>query len=66
MEIVKDLICPRCKGEKWQLGPRGGSARNIRCVCGHELNVTHLPDGRFWVEDITRNRMEEMNDRKET
>jgi len=53
-EIVKDLICPRCKGEKWQLGARGGAGRNIRCVCGYELNVVALSDGRFWVEDISK------------
>lgn len=57
MKIVNDLVCPRCKGTKWQMGPRGGAAQNIRCVCGYELNVTKLPDGRFWVEDITARRM---------
>lgn len=51
--IVDELKCPACGGEKFQLGPRGGAAQNIRCVCGHELNVCRLPDKRWWVEDIT-------------
>lgn len=54
MNIVTELKCPKCDGDKFQLGPRGGAATNIRCVCGYELNVTRLPDGRFLVEDITQ------------
>lgn len=54
LEIWDKLICPQCGGTKWQLGARGGNARNIRCKCGYELNVTLLPDGRFYVEDITK------------
>ncbi len=53
MEIVKDLVCPRCKGTEWQLGPRGGASQNMRCRCGYKQNVTRLPDGRFWVENIS-------------
>jgi hypothetical protein len=53
VELKTELECPRCKGKKFQLGPRGGAARNIRCVCGCELNVTRLPDGRFFVEELT-------------
>lgn len=52
MNIVDRIKCPRCDGEKFQLGPRGGAAINIRCVCGYKLNVTRL-HGRFLVEDIT-------------
>jgi len=53
-QIHSELRCPKCGGTKFQLGPRGGAARNIRCVCGYELNATRLPDGQFIVEDITR------------
>jgi len=52
-QLSSQLECPRCGGTKFQLGPRGGAARNIRCVCGYELNVTRAPDGRFIVEDIS-------------
>lgn len=51
-EIVKDLKCPECGGEEFQLGPRGGASRNIRCRCGTILNICALPDGRFWITDI--------------
>lgn len=62
MEIWEKLVCPRCKTEdKWQLGPRGGTAINIRCICGYELSVTKLRDGRWWVEDIT-NKPQNMHD----
>lgn len=54
MEIRGELKCPECGGEEFQLGPRGGNARNIRCKCGHRLNVCRLPDGRWWVEDIDK------------
>lgn len=54
MEIWNDLICPKCGGEKWQLGPKGGNSQNIRCECGYRLNVCRLPDGRWWVEDISK------------
>lgn len=54
VELTAQVKCPECGGTKFQTGPRGGLARNIRCVCGHELNVTRLPDGRFIVEDITK------------
>lgn len=53
MRIVESLKCPKCGGEEFQLGPRGGAARNIRCRCGHEMNVTRTPDNRWWVEDLT-------------
>ncbi|MCJ7576490.1 MAG: hypothetical protein MUO80_07470, partial [Dehalococcoidia bacterium] len=53
VELKTELECPRCKGKKFQLGPRGGVAQNIRCVCGCELNVTRFPDGRFFVEELT-------------
>ena len=52
MKIEKELKCPKCGGTKFQQGPRGGNSVNIKCVCGHKLNVCHLPDGRWWVEDI--------------
>jgi hypothetical protein len=54
VQLTSQLKCPECGGTKFQLGPRGGAARNIRCECGHELNITSLPDGRFLVEDITK------------
>jgi len=54
MNIVDEIKCPQCGGDKFQLGPRGGAAINIRCKCGYELNVTRWPDGRFLVEDITK------------
>lgn len=53
VELKTQLECPRCKGKEFQLGPRGGAARNIRCVCGCELNVAKLPDGRFFIEELT-------------
>lgn len=53
MNIVNRIKCPVCDDDKFQQGPRGGAAMNIRCICGHELNVARLPDGRFLVEDIT-------------
>ena len=57
--VVDRLECPMCKGTKFQLGPRGGASRNIRCVCGHELNVARVPGGEgFLVEDITKIRSE--------
>ena len=51
-ELTAQLKCPGCGGTKFQMGPRGGLAQNMRCVCGHELNVTRAPDGRFIIEDI--------------
>lgn len=53
MKIVEDLRCPNCSGTRFQMGPRGGAAINVQCICGYRLNVTKLPDDRFWVEDIT-------------
>lgn len=52
VKLTALLECPRCFGTKFQMGPRGGLAQNIRCVCGCELNVTKLPDGRFFVDEI--------------
>jgi len=52
LEIKNDLICPKCGGDKFQFGPRGGNAVNVRCKCGYVLNVARLFDGRFWVEEI--------------
>ena len=52
MEIWDELKCPECSGEEFQLGPRGGLSQNIRCRCGHCLNVFRFPDGRWWVQDI--------------
>ncbi len=52
LKVVDDLKCPECGGEEFQLGPRGGAARNIRCRCGHRLSVTPLPGRRWWVEDL--------------
>ena len=48
----KELKCPKCGGTKFQLGPRGGAALNIRCKCGQCLSVTHLPDGTWFIEEI--------------
>jgi len=53
MNIVKDLKCPKCGGIKFQQGPMGVTSANIRCVCGHKLNVCRLPGGNWWVEDIS-------------
>ena len=49
---VKKLMCPRCGGEKFQLGPRGGASQNIRCRCGQKLNVCRLPGGTWWMEEV--------------
>jgi len=54
-KLADRIECPKCGGTKFQLGPRGGLAQNIRCICGYELNVTRLPDRRFLIEDITKN-----------
>jgi len=53
MEVWDKLICPKCKGTKWRLGPRGGLARNVECKCGARFNIVGLPNGKFWVEDIS-------------
>jgi len=52
MKLVKELKCPKCGGTKFQLGPRGGAAQNIRCKCGYKLNITLLPTREFLVEEI--------------
>lgn len=53
LRTVKKVICPKCGGKKFQQGPRGGAATNIKCICGHKMSVTPLFDGSgFWVENI--------------
>lgn len=59
--FTSQVECPNCGGTKFQMGPRGGLAQNIRCVCGYELNVTRFPDGRFLVEDITNRHSTKVN-----
>ncbi len=52
MERVKELKCPKCGGDEFQLGAIGGASQNIRCRCGQKLNVCHLLDGTWWIEEI--------------
>jgi len=60
--IVTELKCPKCDSEKFLLGPRGGAARNIKCVeCGYWMNVSPIPRtipnthtlalGGWWITD---------------
>ena len=53
MRTEKELKCPKCGGKEFQQGPKGGNSVNIKCRCGHKMNVTRLFDGSgWWVEDI--------------
>jgi hypothetical protein len=45
--------CPRCGGEMFQPGPRGGSSRNVECIsCGHRFNVTIIGNQLLFAQYI--------------
>lgn len=47
---VVSLKCPRCGGETWYNGPRGGMSQNIMCLtCEHWYNYHQ---GRAPLDDL--------------
>lgn len=54
-QISTTLECPECGNRNFLEGPHGGAAVNIKCAkCGHWMNATCLPDGRWWILNESR------------
>lgn len=50
--IIDELVCKECGCTEFLEGPHGGAAVNVKCKkCGYWMNITRLPDGRYWVMD---------------